>query len=272
MSEIGIVGTAVPGLERGLRILGLFSPLRPAIGAPEMARELKIPRSTVHRIVMTLEGMGFLRRAEAGGYALGPRVLMIGFEYLGSLDILQLANPVLARLRDETDCSTHLAIRNGTDIVYLARHARRSAVTSTVSVGTCLPAHATSMGRILLADLPSDELRALYRYKRLDRFTDQTPTDIDALEALLAEDRSLGVAASASFFERGIASVAAGVRDGSGRVAAAINATTLDGAIDAKRFCGLVRDKVGAAAAEISVLLGAPAVTRSAPSRRRFGT
>jgi DNA-binding IclR family transcriptional regulator len=263
---------AVPGLERGLNILLLFSRARRAISPPDMARELGIPRSTVFRLVQTLEEKGFLQRAETGrDYALGPAVLSLGFEYLGSLDLVELANPVLARLRDATGCSAHLAIRRGTDVIYLARHASRSAISSSVSVGTALPAHATIMGRVLLADLPDGELRALYAGQALGRFSDQTPTSLAGLRALLADDRRRGHAIGTAFFERGVTAVAAPVRDHSSRAVAAINVTTLDAALDARRLAGEIKDRVCEAAAAISALLGAPgrgrAVHAPAPAR-----
>jgi DNA-binding IclR family transcriptional regulator len=249
---------SVPALERGLNILRLFKRARPSISPPEMARELKIPRSTVHRLVAALEEMGFLRRLEGGGaYALGPAVLNIGFEYLGSLDIVELSNPVLAALRDETDCSTHLAIRNGTEMVYLSRHASRGAITSNVSIGSVLPAHATVIGRMMLADLSHDELAALYRGRALERHTEHTPTTLPALEALLDEDRRAGFAVSRSFFERGVTSVAAPVRDRTGRVVAAINAVAVDPTADSF-VRGDLKDRVMAAADSISAMLGAP--------------
>jgi len=260
---------AVPGLERGLGILRLFKRRRPAISPPEMARELGIPRSTVHRLVQTLEELGFLRRVDGGGmYALGPAVLTIGFEYLGSLDIVQLSRPVLERLRDETDCSTHLAIRNGTDIVYLARYASNAAITSNVSVGSALPAHATVIGRVILADLADAELAQLYRGKPLEAYTEQTPTTLPALLRLLAEDRQRGYAISTSFYERGVTSIAAPVRDHSGRVVASINAVTVEVAPEEPALRGGLKDRVVAAAATISEMLGAP----GAAPPRRFGT
>jgi DNA-binding IclR family transcriptional regulator len=88
----------VPGLERGIRVLRLFSRTRRVIGQGEMARELEIPRSPVHRLVTTLERLGFLRRTEAAAFALGPGVLTLGFEYLHSLDLVELSTPVLQRL------------------------------------------------------------------------------------------------------------------------------------------------------------------------------
>ena len=261
--------SSVPGLERGLNILRLFKRARPSISPPEMARELGIPRSTVHRLVQTLEEMGYLRRTENGGaYALGSAVLTIGFEYLGSLDIVQLSGPVLARLRDETNCSAHLAIRNGTDMVYLARYASRATITSNVSVGSALPAHATVIGRIVLADLSETELAALYKGKRLEAFTEQTPTTLAALTKLLAEDRQRGYAISTSFYERGVTSIAAPVRDGSGRVIASVNAVSVDAAPDEQYLRGGLKDRVLAAAAEISQMLGAPGATQP----KRFGT
>ena len=249
----------VPGLVRGLNILRLFKRTRPTIAPPEIARELGIPRSTVHRLVQTLEEMGYLRRTErGGGYALGPAVLTIGFEYLGSLDIVQLSHPVLERLRNETNCSTHLAIRNGTDVVYLSRHATRAMLTSNVSVGTALPAHATVIGRMALADLTPAELRALYGDGPLAEYSEQTPRTLAALEAMLVEDRRRGYAISTSYYERGVTSVAAPVRDRGGRVVAAINATAVDPALDQRFIQGELKDAVCAASAEISAMLGAP--------------
>jgi DNA-binding IclR family transcriptional regulator len=269
MSEAEDNRAAVPGLERGLNILRLFRRGRAAISPPEIARELGIPRSTVHRLMQTLEEMGFLRRVEHGGsYALGPAVLTIGFEYLGSLDIVELSNPVLARLRDATNCSTHLAVRNGREVVYLSRHPTRAAVTSNVSVGSSLPAHGTVIGRMILAGLDHAELRAIYGDAPLLRYTEQTPTTLAALEDLLAEDRRRGYGVSTAFYESGITSVAAPVRDHNGRIVAAINAAAVDPALAPQFLHGALKDEVCAAAATISEMLGAPA-SRPAPDGDR---
>ena len=152
-------------------------------------------------------------------------------------------------------------MRNGTDVVYLSRHATRAAVTSNVSVGTSLPAHGTVIGRVILADLGHAELEALYGGKTLPRYTEQTPTTLAALEELLAEDRRRGYAVSTSFFERGVISVAAPVRDHSGRVIAAINGTAVNPAPDLESLHGGLKDQVCAAAAAISAMLGAPGLT-----------
>jgi len=251
--------TTVPGLERGLKLLRLFRRTRPAVTPPEIAHELKIPRSTVHRLLQTLEEMEFLRRADSGGaYVLGPAVLSIGFEYLSSLDIVQLSNPVLSQLRDKTQCSAHLAVLHGTEIVYLSRHASPHAVSSNVSVGTRLPAHASVMGRVLLADLGSSALNALYKDKPLQRFTPKTPTSIASLERLLLEDRRLGYVIGSSYYERGVTSVAAPVRDNMGKVIAAINVAIVDTLVDESAVYGKITADTCAAAASISAMVGAP--------------
>ena len=251
--------TTVPGLERGLKLLRLFGRTRPSITPPEIAHELKIPRSTVHRLLQTLEEMEFLRRADGGGaYLLGPAVLSIGFDYLGSLDIIQLSNPVLSQLRDKTQCSAHLAVLLGTEIVYLSRHASANAVASNVSVGTRLPAHATVMGRVMLADLSSPALHALYKGKPLQRFTPKTPMSVASLERLLVEDRRLGYVIGSSYYERGVTSVAAPVRDYAGKVIAAINVAIVDTLVDESALYGKITTETCAAAASISAMMGAP--------------
>ena len=104
----------VPGLQRGLEILRTFSRDRYSIGAPELARELNIPRSTVFRLIQTLEYMGFLEKLENGSeYRLSVGVLSLGFEFIASLEVTDLARPLLEKLRDETGHSVHLAIRDG---------------------------------------------------------------------------------------------------------------------------------------------------------------
>ncbi len=118
------------------------------------------------------------------------------------------------------------------------------------------------MGRVILADLTDPELRALYTGHTLARFTDQTPTTLAALRALLVEDRRRGYAISAAFFERGVTAVAAPVRDHGGHAVAAVNVTAVDAALEPRRLDGELKDWVCEAARAISALLGAPAASR----------
>lgn len=257
----------VPGLTRGIDILRLFGRQRPVIGAPDMARELGIPRSTVHRLVTVLEGMGLLRRVDGGDFTLDAGVLTLGFEYLGSLDIVELSAPVLADLRDRIGLSTHLVTRTGTDIVYLSRHAGRSTLISSVSVGTRLPAHGSVIGRALLMDMDAAGLRNLYRGVRLERFLPETPGTVAELEALIAADRVRGYSAGPSLIEGGVTTIAAPVRDRSGAIVAAVSASAMGAPLQPEVMHGPLKDQVRQAAARISQHLDAPTV--AAPGAKR---
>ena len=267
--------TDVPGLERGIAILRLFRRDRTRLGAPEVAAELGIPRSTVHRLLVGLEALGMLRQAPRGVFALGPGVLSLGFEYLASLDVVEVANPVLARLRDETGCSTHLAVLDRTSVVFVSRYPVRAAVSSGFGVGFSVPAHAALIGRLLLADLDREALGALYQGVRLADVGPNAPTTLDALAARIEAERARGYGISdsnsaSSLFPRGMIAISAPVRDARGHTPAAINATTVSGAFSAAEIRGALKDRVLGAAAEISALLGAqparPASSR-APTR-----
>src|SRR5450830_956988 len=153
----------VPGLERGLRLLCEFSRQDKTLSAPELARRLDVPRSTVFRLLTTLERMGFVERNDGGrDYRLGMAVLRLGFEYLASLELTEIGRPLLDRLRDEIGYSCNLVVRDGRSIVYVAKSVTQTAFASHVNVGTRLPAHATVLGRVLLEDLTLAELRELY--------------------------------------------------------------------------------------------------------------
>jgi DNA-binding IclR family transcriptional regulator len=218
----------VPGLERGLRILAEFSAREPVLGAPELSKRIGIPRTTTFRLLQTLEALGFLERANGDRhFRLGVAVLRLGFEYLSSLELTDFGTPVLERLRDATGLSTHLLIRDGRDVVFVAKAQTHEPMFSSVKVhvGTRLPAHATVHGQVLMGDLTLDELRALYPEPQLERFTERTPATVDELSERVRESAALGYALSEASFERGISVVTAPVRDQSGRIAAAITAT-----------------------------------------------
>ncbi|RAF15481.1 IclR family transcriptional regulator [Burkholderia multivorans] len=218
----------VPGLERGLRILAEFSPREPVLGAPELSKRLGIPRTTVFRLLQTLESLGFLERVNGDRYfRLGIAVLRLGFEYLSSLELTDLGTPVLERLRDATSLSTHLLIRDQRDVVFVAKAQSNASMFGSVKVhvGTRLPAHATVHGHVLMGDLTRDALRQLYPEKRLEQFTDRTPATVDELYERVRQYARLGYAVSEAAFESGISAVTAPVRDHSGSIVAAITAT-----------------------------------------------
>ncbi|WP_298727653.1 IclR family transcriptional regulator [uncultured Ferrovibrio sp.] len=243
----------VPALAQGLSILSLFSRERPSLTAPEIAQKLSLSRTTVFRLLHTLQLMGYVRREpDERHFSLGPALLSRGFEYLASLDIIEVAQPILQRLRDETGLSAHMAVRDGREIVYVARFPARSTVASNVNIGTRFPIHATVMGRMMICEYSDEQLAALFPTEPLQRFSEQTPTTLAALKEMLKKDRERGYAVSQSFFERGVSSIAAPVRDGAGNIVAAINITAVDAYIELPAMHGALKDAVLAAAAEIT--------------------
>ncbi|MFZ1388063.1 MAG: IclR family transcriptional regulator [Thiolinea sp.] len=247
----------VPGLMRGLDILRMFRRDRQVLDAPEIAEELGIPRTTVFRLLQTLESAGFIVKANGGrSYQLGVAVLGLGFAFLATQDITELARPILERLRDNTRFATHLVIRDGRDVVYLLRFPGHSALNFNIGVGTRLPAHATSMGRVLLSELSAKKLEELYHDSPLVSTSNQTPLNLIDLKALLEQDRQRGYIISEGFFEKGINAIAVPVREASGRIVAVINLIVREGEVERERLYGELLEQVLSAAQQLSLGLG----------------
>ena len=247
----------VPGLVRGLRLLELFDRARPEWNLSELSAAAGLPRSTTYRLVVTLTQLGYLENAHSRKtYRLSARVLNLGFEYLGSQELVEVAHAPLERLGARTGGSTHLGVLDGTDVVYLLRIAGPSRLVSNVRVGTRLPAHATVMGRALLANHSTDALRARFGDAPLAAATRETATTLDALEAQLSEVRARGYALSVAGFEAGISSVGAPVLNAGGDIVAAINITGPDSQFGRDRLLAEVVGPVCDTAEEISRRLG----------------
>ncbi len=214
----------VPGLERGLLLLCEFTRSNRTLTAPELARRLALPRSTIFRLLTTLETMGFVTRS-GNEYRLGMSVLRLGFEYLASLELTELGQPLLARLCDRVNYPSNLVVRDGRSIVYVAKVSPPSVFSSAVNVGTRLPAHATVLGRILLEDLSLSELRELFPEDHLEQHSPCTPKNALELFDLVQADRQSGFVSGEGFFESSISTVAAPVRDGSSKIVAALGVT-----------------------------------------------
>jgi DNA-binding IclR family transcriptional regulator len=249
---------SVHSLELGLRILESFD--RDAIdemSLSEMARRIGVSRSSAFRLVHTLQRLGYLEREdETKNYRLGARVMTLGYSFLASKDIAELARPDLQRLRTATRCSTHLGILDGAEVIYIARFAAHKPVSAMISVGARVPAHATTMGRIILAHKPAAYIKEHFGARALTKFSEHTPVTLDQLMAVLEADRRRGYVISHSNFEAGVASIAAPLFDAKGDVAGAINVSTPENAIDVARFDSEVCDALRAAARRISELSG----------------
>lgn len=263
----------VPGLERGLRVLCEVGKGDFNLTAPELARRLQVPRTTVFRLLSTLEQLGFVARNDTRReFGLGMSVLRLGFEYLSSLALTQHGLPVLEALRNECDYSCHLVVRDAAHIVYVAKVASERPLASSVNVGTRLPAHATALGRVLLQDMSLVALREIFTEPSLPAHSPATPTSVEALAAMLELDRARGHVYSEGFFEPGISTVACAVRDARGQIVAALGVTVPQPRINAEALYVLV-GRAHRAADDLSARLARDAdEAPSAPSSKMPST
>ena len=249
----------VPALERGLLLLQAFSKDKPVQSLGILAKELDLPRATTFRLANTLEHLGFLiRDEESGEYRVGAAALKLGWTYLTGLELPEIAYPFLSDLRYRTGASVHMSVREGTEVVYVSRLAAQAALSSNIRVGSRLPAHASTMGRAMLQDLEDEDLFELYRGTReLAPFSPDTPPNVVALRDLLLKDaRNDGVVVSRGYYEKGVVSVAAPIRDGSDRVVAAVNITASADKFADDALDRMVKDEVLRCAARISTAIG----------------
>jgi DNA-binding IclR family transcriptional regulator len=244
----------VTALRRGLAVLSLFRRERRVITVPEIASALKLSRATAFRTAYTLERDGYLQRvSNSHAFQLGPRVLLLGFDYLHGTEVVACGRETVYALRDRTGFSAHMCVRDGTEIVYVLNASSHYRLRGDIAVGTRYPCHAVASGRALLFDMSKSELAALYRGVKMHAFSDQTPTTVEKLFAMIAAERAQGYASNVSGFVSGIVSVSVPVRDQEGAIVAAINISDSETVL---KDVTSVRDEVLRAASQVSAQLG----------------
>lgn len=212
----------VQSFARGLEVIRSFGAAAPRQTLTEVAEATGMTRAGARRILLTLQTLGYVR-VEGRLFALTPRILDLGFAYLSSMPVWNLAQPVMDALVEQTHESCSIAVLDGQDVVYVLRVHTHKIMSTNLAVGSRLPAFWTSLGRVLLAALPEDELRA--RLARLPRtqFTERTATDDATLLARIAEAREQGWCLLNQELEDGLTSVAAPLKDRAGNTIAALN-------------------------------------------------
>lgn len=249
---------SVPPVERAIAVLRHIAAGHKCRNASQTAKAIGINRTTLIRLLNTLEAERLIETLpDDGGYRLGTGLIALATEALNERGLIPTARPILSKLVLRLNLSAHLGIREGREIIYLARETPNSHLASTVREGTHLPAHATTIGRILLAELPRDELRKLYVDQSLPAYTSKTRTSLEELEHQLAEDRARGMSWSVANFEAEIGSAAVAIHNHQGRAIAAVNVTGHASAFDAASAqVHLIEAELKAAAHEISEALG----------------
>src|ERR1700758_2148073 len=179
------------GLAKGLAVIRAFARDHAALSLSEIARSARIPAATARRCLLTLEELGYVTRS-GRDFLLRPKVLELGAAYLESMNIEQITKTHLEELARKTADSAALCVLDGVDIVYVARTSVRTLLRLEAHVGSRFPAHATSMGRVLLAGLTPAALERYFETARIERLTSHTVTDPEELRRIVEKCRRSG--------------------------------------------------------------------------------
>ncbi|MFH8682845.1 IclR family transcriptional regulator [Streptomyces lydicus] len=220
------MGRLVPAVTRALDILELFLEGDGTLSAPEITRKAQLPRTTVHELVTTLAARSYLVPVpgQSGRYRLGVRTYQLGSRYAEQLDLAAEGQQVAREVAETCDETVHVAILEDLDVIYIAKVDSVHAVRMVSAAGRRLPAHCTSVGKMLLAALPADELDTrIEEAGELVAMTHDSITDPEALRSALATVRERGIAVEHRESNPDVSCVAAPVRDGTGRVVAALS-------------------------------------------------
>ncbi|MCO1657699.1 IclR family transcriptional regulator domain-containing protein [Pseudonocardia humida] len=215
----------IEALARGLDVITAFAANRPSMSLTEVATAAGLARPTARRILLTLQELGYVR-ADGSGFVLTPRVLELGVAYVRSMGLWDVARPHMVRLSERTNESCSVAQLDGPDIVYVARVAVPKIVALAVQIGTRFPALQTSLGKVLLAALTPEQVDAVLAEPTRSGLVPRWKPERAERDAELREVRARGWALTDEQLTLGIRSVAAPLRDGSGRVIAAVNVNT----------------------------------------------
>lgn len=249
---------SVPPVHRAFKLLRHIAAGGRCRNAAATARELGINRTTLIRLLHTLEVERMIESTDEGmSWQLGPGMIALAAEALKSRDVVRIAQPVMARLVLDLELSSHLGVLDGAEIIYLLRETPNTHLVSNVREGSRLPAHATTVGRVLLGLLPPAEVKRLFARAPLSIHTDKTAADMPTLLSQIAEDRARGMAWSYANYEPGIGSCAAPIFDHQGRGVAGLNVTGPESHfVPGTAQAAGIEARVKAAAAEISAALG----------------
>lgn len=218
-------GDYVQSLERGLSVIRAFDADHRELSLSEVAVATGLSRAAARRFLRTLVHLGYMRMT-GGRFSLRPKILELGYAYLSSLTLPEVAMPYLEELVAQVHESSSVSELDGDDIVYIARVPTKRIMRVTISVGTRFPAYATSMGRVLLAAQPDGWLDKYLTDAVFDHLTGHTITSAASLRRELRRIRARGWALVDQELEDGLRSVAAPIRDAEGNVIAAINVAT----------------------------------------------
>ena len=245
----------VQSFARGLEVIRSFGAAAPRQTLTEVAQATGLTRAGARRILLTLQTLGYVR-AQGRAFELTPRILDLGFAYLSAMPMWNLAQPVMDVLAEQTHESCSIAVLDGQDVVYVMRVHTHKIMSTNLGIGSRLPAFWTSLGRVLLADVPGDDLRRLLQARDRRQFTRFTVQDDEALLAQIEQVRTQGWCLLDQELEEGLTSVAAPIRNASGQVVAAMNISGQSNRTTPQVMRDALLPSLLQAAATVSGLLG----------------
>lgn len=213
----------IQAIERAVSILNAFSPEDPELGVTELAERLGLHKSTVHRFMVNLDAAGLVERnPRTGRYRLGLRIFELGGLVMQQMNLWDEALPFLEGLVHDTGETGHLAVLDGGEAIYIERVEARRALRVPSAIGRGYPAHATNLGKVLLADLAPEQVEQIVAERGLAAYTPHTITDPERLAGELERIRAVGYAVDNEEYDEGLRCIGAPVRDHSGHVVAAL--------------------------------------------------
>ncbi len=218
----------VQSLERGLAVIKAFDHSRPQLTLAEVAKATGLDRAAARRFLLTLVDLGYMS-CDGRLYSLRPRILELGYAYLSSLSLPEVALRHMEQLVGEVHETSSLGVLDDHEVVFVARVPVKRLMAIPIMVGSRFPAYPTSMGRVLLAGRSDAELGEYLDSAELDRITDRTVTDPARLREIVARTRADGYALVDQEIDDGSRSIAVPVHDAAGQVVAALNVSMLSG-------------------------------------------
>jgi len=244
----------VTALARGLSVMRAFTEQDQDLTLADIARRVELSRATVRRSLLTLEALGYVQ-SSGPFFRLAPQVLTLAQAYLSSSVLPRVAQSFLERTSEALGDSCSASVLHGEDVIYVARSTRKRAGSLHRDVGTHLPAYCTSMGRVLLANLPEGELDRFFRTARLEQVTPFTLHTEEALRAALDKVRREGFCTVDQELEIDLRSLAVPIRNAAGRIVAALNVSTQARRTTSEELLGTYRLALEEAAAGMRPLL-----------------
>jgi len=258
----------VQALAKGLKVLESFDTTRPVMSLTDIARALDLNKPTAKRFLQTLCDLGYVQQTSDKRYRLGTHSLDLGYRYLASLDLANVAQPFMQEAVHRTGETVNLAVRDGREVVYVSRIAAAPRIlTVNLQVGSRLPLHATALGKALLFDIPTSRLEEALGPAPWTRYTDATLCDPVSLGRDLDTARERGFTVTDGDLELGLRSVGAPVRNVSGQIVAAMNVSTSTARVSKRKVLGAFSTVLLEAASGLSRALSHRDVAASAIAR-----